>query len=142
MTNGSAAKWREVEIAFTGPDAPTPYTDVDAWVNFTHSNGAQLRRPIFWDGGTTYRVRFASTQPDGEWHWEVHSDRFDAEFAPASGTLPAAAPAHDHPHRALNRGFATLHESGRSFSYADGSPAFFVFDTAWAMPFRATLPDV
>ena len=34
------------------------------------------------------------------------------------------------------------HTSGRSFWYADGSPAFFVFDTAWAMPFRARVSDV
>jgi hypothetical protein len=48
----------------------------------------------------------------------------------------------DHPHRAVARGFATAHPSGRSFCYADGSPAFWVFDTAWAMPFRATVEDV
>src|SRR5215208_3288776 len=52
------------------------------------------------------------------------------------------SPVQDHPHRALTRGFTTAHRSGRSFCYADGSPAFWVFDTAWAMPFRATLDDV
>jgi len=119
-----------------------PYTEVDAWVIFTHDSGRQLRRPVFWDGGTTYRVRFASTQSEGEWRWSVHADRPDHGFTPASGTLIAEPPFQDHPHRALSRGFVRAHPAGRSFTYADRSPAFFVFDTAWAMPFRARVSDV
>ncbi|HKX14459.1 MAG TPA: DUF5060 domain-containing protein, partial [Propionibacteriaceae bacterium] len=137
-----APQWREVDIAITGPAAANPYTDVNAWVIFTHETGRLLRRPMFWDGGTTYRVRFASTQPQGEWHWSVHTDQPDHDFAPASGTLIAGPPSQDHPHRALSRGFVRTHPSGRSFCYGDGSPAFFVFDTAWAMPFRAAVSDV
>jgi hypothetical protein len=142
MTNELASQWCEVEISFTGPAAANPYTDVDAWVIFTHDSGRQLRRPVFWDGGTTYRVRFASTQAHGEWQWSVHSDRPDHDFTPASGILLASPPTQDHPHRALTRGFVRAHPSGRSFCYADGSPAFLVLDTAWAMPFRATVSDV
>ena len=134
----TAPQWCEVDIAFTGPDAANPYTDVDAWVIFTHDSGRQLRRPVFWDGGTSYRVRFASTQPEGEWRWSVHAARPDHDFKPAHGTLTAGPPIQDHPHRAVARGFVTAHPSGRSFCYADGSPAFWVFDTAWAMPFRAS----
>jgi hypothetical protein len=137
-----APQWCEVEMAFTGPDAGNAYTDVDAWVIFTHETGRQLRRPVFWDGGTTYRVRFASTQPEGEWRWSVQSDRSDDGIRPASGTLIADPPEEDHPHRAMRRGFVRAHPSGRSFCYADGSPAFFVLDTAWAMPFRARVSDV
>jgi hypothetical protein len=66
MQTESAPQWHEVEIALVGPEAANPYTDVDAWVIFTHDSGEQLRRPVFWDGATTYRVRFASTQTNGE----------------------------------------------------------------------------
>ena len=141
MTNEVAAQWREVGIAFDGPDTANPYIDIEAGVIFTHSSGRQLRRPMFWDGGTTYRARFASTEPEGEWRWHVES-RDDHEFVPDSGILIAGPPVHDHPHRALTRGFVGAHSGGRSFCYADGSPAFFVLDTAWAMPFRATVEDV
>ena len=142
MQPQSAPQWREVDIAFAGPSADNPYTEVDAWVIFTHDSGRLVRRPVFWDGGTTYRVRFASTQPDGEWQWSVHTERLDHDFTPASGTLIASPPVQDHPHRALSRGFVRAHPAGRSFTYADGSPAFFVIDTAWAMPFRARVSDV
>ena len=80
MQPQSAPQWREVEIALTGPGADNPYTEVDAWVIFTHDSGRVVRRPVFWDGGTTYRVRFASTQPDGVWQWSVHADRPDHEL--------------------------------------------------------------
>src|SRR4029453_7481489 len=142
MPNETAPQWCEVDVAFAGPDAVNPYTDVEAWVIFTHTSGRELRRPVFWDGGTSYRVRFASTQPEGEWWWSVHTARPGHDFTPAHGTLAAGPPIQDHPHRAVARGFATAHPSGRCFYYADGSPAFWVFDTAWAMPFRATLEDV
>jgi hypothetical protein len=127
-----APQWCEVEMAFTGPAADNAYTDVDAWVIFTHETGRQLRRPVFWDGGSTYRVRFASTEPEGEWRWSVQSDRSDHGFTPASGILIAGPPEEDYPHRAMRRGFVRAHPSGRSFCYADGSPAFLVLDTAWA----------
>jgi hypothetical protein len=75
MEAQTAHQWREIEIAFAGPPAANPYTDVDAWVIFTHDSGRQLRRPVFWDGETTYRVRLASTQPNGAWQWSIHTNR-------------------------------------------------------------------
>ena len=39
MQPQSAPQWREVEIALTGPGADNPYTEVDAWVIFTHDSG-------------------------------------------------------------------------------------------------------
>src|SRR5918993_4822885 len=99
MHNGTAPQWGEVEIALDGPDIANPYTDVHAWVTFSHSGGQRLRRPLFWDGGSTYRVRFASTEPAGEWQWRVYSDRPSHLFSPASGTVIASPPVQDHPHR-------------------------------------------
>jgi hypothetical protein len=115
-----APQWCEVDIPLTGPDVANPYTDVDAWVIFTYASGRQLRRPVFWDGGTTYRVRFASTQPEGEWRWSVHTARPDHDLQPAHGMVVAGPPIQDHPHRAVARGFATAHPSGRSSATPTG----------------------
>ncbi len=131
-------QWSEVELAFEGPAVANPYLDVDAWVGFRHSEGEELRRPVFWDGGTTYRVRFASTQPSGEWQWHVEG----VPLSPGAGRLSAEPPVAEPPHRALTRGFVRAHPRRRAFVHADGSPAFFVLDTAWAMPWRATVDDV
>jgi hypothetical protein len=108
--------------------------DVDGWVDFHHSGGTVVRRPAFWDGGTINRVRFAPPL-SGQWEWEAAPG-----LSPAAGRLAAGPPLSRPPHRALTRGFVTAHRRG--FRHADGSPAFFVIDTAWAMPWRATVDDV
>ena len=137
-----ARQWSEIEIALTGPEVANPYLEVDAWATFHHSGGDEVRRPLFWDGGTTWRARFASPRPSGQWRWEVHTARPEHRFRAAAGHLIAAAAVPHHPHRALTRGLVTAHPHGRTFRYADGSPALFVLDTAWAMPWRATTDDV
>src|SRR4051794_40331826 len=95
----AAAQWRQVQITFQGPEAPYPYLDVDGWVEFTHSSGERIRRPMFWDGGTTWRVRFTSTQADGNWDWVTKGNRPAHRFTPARGTLISrpAQPGHAHP---------------------------------------------
>jgi hypothetical protein len=59
--------WREYEQILTAHHAyANPYTDVDVdvWVDFTHDDGTVIRRPAFWDGEQTWKVRFAS-------HWHM-----------------------------------------------------------------------
>ena len=69
-TTITAQPWREVELTLTAAqDSPNGYTDVDVWADFTHDDGAVLRRPAFWDGGRTWKIRFASPLADGRWTW-------------------------------------------------------------------------
>ena len=137
-----AAQWRQVELTLRGPATPRPYVDVDGWVEFTHSSGERLRRPMFFDGGTTWRVRFSSTRGDGTWQWASQADNPEHRFTPAAGTLISrpAPPGPAHP--ALTHGLPRAAEGHRTFCYADGSPLFLVVDTAWALPWRATVDDV
>jgi hypothetical protein len=134
-----ARQWSQIEIEVTGPEADNPYLEIDAWATFRHSRGRVVRRPLFWDGGTTWRLRFASPESSGEWRWEIDTA---AGFAADGGVLSAAPPLDEHPHPALTRGLFRAHQRGRTFCHADGSPAFFVWDTAWAMPWRATVDQV
>lgn len=137
----SASQWREVEIEFTGPGGGRPYLDVDAWVTFTHDTGQELRRPVFWDGESTYRVRFVSPFADGDWQWHVESEN-GVELQPSSGRLNSRRWGERRVHPALNHGLFRTAPGGRTFCCADGTPVFFVVDTAWAMPWRADLEDV
>jgi hypothetical protein len=98
-------------------------------------------------------TRFASPHASGTWTWQIRSGDSDdpddavdrgtraVEFLPSSGTL-VAAPARGGAHPALTHGLPRLAGSNRALCYADGSPLFLVIDTAWAMPFRATVEDV
>jgi hypothetical protein len=141
-----APQWQEVEVVLDGPGPITgtarPYVEVEAWVDFVHEGGRTVRRPVFWDGGTTYRVRFASTEHGGTWRWAVHAASPDHPFAPAEGELQATTAVVGGAHPALRHGFATIPSGSRAMTHPDGTPAFMVVDTAWALPFRATTEDV
>ena len=145
MTPLAALQWRQTEVELTGPQTPRPYVDVEAFVELVHDDGTRLVRPLFWDGGRTWRLRFASPTAHGSWTWTVrdpgHDPGQEGRFTPPAGVLEAA-PAGPDPHPARVHGFARLAPSRRALVHADGTPAFLVVDTAWAMPWRAELPDV
>ena len=162
MPRNEAPQWVPVELEFTGPTAAggaDPYTQLSGSVLFTHSSGDQLVRPLFYDGhvasddldsGTRWLVRFASPHASGSWSWQLQLDPTDGvgdhraaepPWSPQTGTL-IARPAQGGPHPALSHGLLRLADSSRSLCYSDGSPLFLVIDTAWAMPWRATVEDV
>ncbi|HET7476116.1 MAG TPA: DUF4038 domain-containing protein [Dermatophilaceae bacterium] len=139
-----AAQWQEVELTFTGPAADNPYTEITASVDFTHDDGRVIRRPVFWDGGTTYRVRFASPANSGTWTWTLTASTSEStlDFTPTTGQLMAAAAAAEDPHPARRHGFTSVAPGARTAVHADGYPALTVADTAWGLPWRATVEQV
>ena len=59
-----ATTWRQIEIELTAALVhPDPYATVEVWADFRSAGGELLRRPAFWDGGGTWRIRFAPTSP-------------------------------------------------------------------------------
>ncbi len=133
--------WREAEISLTAQQAfstaYSPYTDVEVWAEFTHESGITLRRPAFWDGGSSWKMRFAATRP-GRWQWHSHSTLADAGLHGQHGEL-VCAPASPANNRFCQHGFWRMSPGGRNLVHADGTPALLVGDTAWALPWRATL---
>jgi hypothetical protein len=106
----SSALYRPIELTFEGADLisadRTPLT-----LRVRHeASGAARVVPGFWDGGTTYRVRFA---PDleGEWSWTTESA--DAALAGRSGTFEVSRGTDHGPVRVAHR----FH-----FAHADGTP--------------------
>lgn len=134
--------WRETELSFTAERPYTaPYTDVEMWAEFIHApTGAVLRRPAFWDGGSTWRIRFASPRAEGSWSWRTRTTGDDPGLGGRSGEFTVV------PGRMRDRfrrhGFWRMSEGGRSLVHVDGTPALLVADTAWALPWRATEEDV
>lgn len=138
-----APQWQEVEIAFTA-SRPTanPYTDTEAWVDFVHDDGTTMRRPMFWDGGRTFRVRFASTRPSGSWRWTARDRDRDPGIEGRTGTLRATAGSQARPTAFGAHGFWKIPPGGRNLVHADGTPRLLCADTAWALPWRATAEQV
>ncbi len=138
-----APQWQEIEIEFTIERKPTnPYTDVEAWVDFTHEDGQTLRRPMFWDGGRTFRVRFASTRAAGTWNWTASDRDGDSGIQGRTGTLTAVPTESRNSTVFAKHGFWSIPPGGRNLIHADGTARLLCADTPWALPWRATVDQV
>lgn len=133
-----APQWQEVEMVFTAVNTySNPYTDVDMYADFIGPEGQKLRRPAFWDGGQSWKVRFASPIPKGEWKWQTTaSDSSDSGLHGQQGRLKSLAYTGDN--LLLRHGLLRMSEGKRNVVHADGTPFIVVGDTPWAMPWRST----
>ena len=136
----NTSAWREIEIALTSARVyANPYTDVAVWADFTAPTGETWRRPAFWDGGRSWKIRFAPPGVKGRWSWRSYSSSADAGLAGQQGDVVCEVePGPASEHRFLRHGFWRMSPRGRNLIHADGTPALLAADTAWALPWRAT----
>ncbi len=129
--------WQPFEITLTAQARlPNPYLDglpeggpPYVTATFTHPEGHRYVIPGFWDGGQTWKVRFA---PPGPGRWSYTTASADPGLAGVTGGLDCApwtdAELAENPSR---RGFVRVAEEGHHFAYADGTPFLWIGDTWW-----------
>jgi hypothetical protein len=133
----NASVWQAIELEFTSSlELANPYLDFDFEVDFISPSGTTLTRPAFWNGGKSWIVRFAAPNP-GVWKW--HSNSLDPAMI-VSGEFDVAESASSN--EFFKHGFLKMSPQGRSVVHADGTPFLLAADTAWALPWRATVEDV
>jgi hypothetical protein len=138
----TVALWREHELTIeVEHDLSNPYFDAELWAKFAHESGTSIVRPAFWDGGSRWRVRFAPPQP-GSWEWSWHGGAELAVDQQLSGHLIAEAAGGPTGNAFYDHGFWRMSPGRRSLVHADGTSAILVGDTAWALPWRATVEQV
>ncbi|RMH65228.1 MAG: DUF4038 domain-containing protein [Bacteroidetes bacterium] len=113
--------WGRFEHTFTTAAGP----DTRIAVTFTGPDGTTRTVDAFWDGGTTWRVRF---MPDVQGLWRFQADGPAAQTV--SGTFEAM-PAPDAANPFLRHGAVRVSDTGTHFVHADGTPFFWLGDTAW-----------
>ncbi|MBW2525619.1 MAG: DUF4038 domain-containing protein [Deltaproteobacteria bacterium] len=114
--------YQPVELSFTGATHSNPYTDVSLVAEFEGPDGETVAVDGFWDGGTTWRVRFAPPTP-GQWSYVTRAQG-DSSLAGQSGALTVASsdapgfiePDPFHPH---------------FFRRSRGEPVLPIGDTNW-----------
>jgi hypothetical protein len=125
-------QWQAVEIALTSSRSyADPFQDVDVTATFTGPDKKTIIRPAFWDGGTTWKVRFAPTHTG---RWTMRTSSTDVENSglhqvtrtvqcdPYSGNLEI-----------YKHGFLKVSGNGRYLTYSDGTPFFYLGDTHWIL---------
>ncbi|MBP1540450.1 MAG: DUF4038 domain-containing protein [Prevotella sp.] len=125
-------KWIATELAF---ESATDYSatgadNVEMDVVFTHEGNQRVMTiPAFWDGGKTFRVRFAPTL-EGRWSWTSVCPA-DKSLADKSGTITC------QPYTGnldiYRHGFLKTKPGVKHLMYDDGTPFFYLGDTHWGM---------
>ncbi|MFW5868555.1 MAG: DUF4038 domain-containing protein [Armatimonadota bacterium] len=130
-------QWSVHEIEMTGAvEHDRLPGEVETTVRFVSPSGEDHRVEAFWDGGAVWRARFAPGET-GRWRWRSRSaddeglDGRSGEFecVDAGGGAP------------LSRGPLRVAPDGRHFEHADGTPFFWLADTAWNGALRADEAD-
>lgn len=120
------------DVRVTKDHYADPFSDVDVDVHFTAPDGTNMTLPAFWDGGDTWRARFAPTQL-GTWRYTtVASNAADTGLNGQSGTITSVPYTGDL--TLYRHGLVRTDESASHFVYADGTPFLYVGDTHWSMP--------
>lgn len=116
----SAQVWQVAEVTFTSTATYTdPFTDVNVDAIFTGPNGVVIKRPAFWDGGSTWKVRFAPTQA-GTWTFTTTAtNTSDAGLNNITGTVVATPYTGNLP--LYQHGFIKS-QVGHYLLYQDGTP--------------------
>ncbi|MDG0792182.1 DUF5060 domain-containing protein [Cohnella ginsengisoli] len=122
--------WRVVEIPLTSTKSyANPYLDVDVSATFTGPGGVTMTMPGFWDGGGSWKIRFAPTAA-GTWTYATSStDTTNAGLHNQTGTI--AVTAYAGTLDIYKHGFLKPSGNNRYLAYADGTPFFWLGDTHW-----------
>jgi hypothetical protein len=137
--NTHVARWARFEYMFASTVLyANPFQDVSLSVTFTSETGRIRTVEGFWNGGTEWRVRF---MPDelGSWAFTSRcSDENNRGLHEQSGTFYCSEPRENN--RFEWHGSVQLSPNRRYLVHADGTPFFWMADTAWNGPMRST-PD-
>ncbi len=109
------------EIELTSSNSyDNPYLVDPPKATFTAPSGKTFEIEGFWDGGNTWRVRFAPTQT-GTWSFSIRSEDPDL----AGGGQFQCTPSSSH-------GFVRVSATNPyTFEYDDGTPFFWLGETSW-----------
>jgi hypothetical protein len=132
--------WHAFEHTFASARSyENPAQDVRLSVTLYAPSGRVYDVDGFWDGGETWRVRFAPDEP-GSWSFASQcSDQSNPGLHSQGGSFVCAGPAGDT--RFERHGPPRVAEGGRCLEHADGTPFLWLSDTAWNGPLRSSEGD-
>lgn len=130
-------KWGQFDKPFTSSlNYANPIQQVDLKVHFQSPSGQTRTVDGFWDGGLTWRVRFAPDEV-GRWTYATAcSDTQNAGLHDLHGEFECGENFRQTPFD--RHGPLRLSDNRRYLAHTDGTPFFWLADTAWNGPLRST----
>jgi hypothetical protein len=130
--NYKVQQWRTIEITLTSSVTyADPFQDVDVTATFTGPDNQVLTRPAFWDGGRTWKVRFAPTQSG---LWTMTTSATDVKNSGLHHVVRTVQCEHYSGNLDIYKhGFLKVSVNGRYLTYADGTAFFYLGDTHWIL---------
>ena len=140
-TTFQVQRLQPIEITLTSSRGYShPLLDVSVQGVFTEPGGRIITIKGFWDGDNTWRIRFAPPA-EGIWSYRTEStDRLNPGLHGTKGEITVLPYSGDDPFS--NQGWLKASSSGRFLTYEDGSPFFWLGDTAWEMTWKSEPADM
>ena len=131
------SQWQPIELTISSLRAfDNPVQEGRLMGAFVSPSGRRLLRAGFWDGGDRWRVRFAADEA-GEWRYALGlTDPQGVRIQSVPGFFICEPAAGDTPF--LQHGPVRVSAAKTHLEHADGTPFFWLGDTAWNGPLRAT----
>lgn len=132
-------RWGIFEASFTSARAyDNPLQDAELFVTFTSPSRETRTVRGFWDGGSTWRVRF-SPDETGEWTYATRAlPATDTGLGSRTGAFRVAAAKGQT--RFDRHGRIRVSATRTFLEHADGTPYFWLADTGWNAALHST-PD-
>lgn len=126
----TVAQWTVFETAFTADSHyGNPFQDVEVAVILTAPSGRTLETFAFWDGEDTWRLR-VSPDETGTWTFRTRATlQNDAGLNGRTGSFACVPYTGSNP--LYRHGAVRVSPHGPYFEQADGTPFFWLADTAW-----------
>ncbi len=123
-------KWERFEQTFeSSVDYKNPPQEASLTALFMSPAGEPHKVYGFWDGGRTWRIRFSPNQT-GKWTFKTAcSDDSNKGLHAQVGDLECTAPSGKN--RFTQHGAVRVAPDGRYLMHEDGTPFFWLGDTAW-----------
>src|SRR5262249_14564552 len=129
-------RWEGIFQSSTGHGDPVHA--VALAVDLVAPSGAQHTATAFWDGERTWRVRHCPHEA-GTWAYTTRCTPADPRFHGQRGSFAVVPYDGDNP--LYRHGAVRLAASRHHLAHADGTPFFYLGDTAWNAPMVSTADD-
>ncbi len=130
------ALWDCWEHSFTA--SGTPGGEVRLQVELVSPRGRRVTADGFWDGGAVWRIRFMADE-QGRWSYRTSSEPSVPGLDQQSGSWECRG--RSRRTRFLQHGPLTVSADRRYLQHRDGTPFFWMADTAWNGALLSTAED-